>query len=309
MSNEQELVSRIAASLATDSQEQPETIEAEAVETEEEVEAGSDSEVGDEVEESTEGVEGVEEDGQELTGSDDDDELYYEIEGKEYSASEIAGWKNNGLMQKAFTQKTQKLAEDRKAMESENGALKAELKASIAAVRDLVKVEGDWESGEDGLPIYDEDMGKYQRALVKQQGIDKLLSDAGAQTVVQDTPEHIAQENTKILAAIPSWEDEAVRGKDITAMTSLLNEIGFNGEGRSYDSAIFLLAYKAMMGDKISESGAEISKKRKAAPKIVKPKQARQAAKQTQLQEAKTRFKKSGGKNDRAGIELFKQFV
>ena len=104
-------------------------------------------------------------------------------------------------MQSDYTTKTQKLAEGEKRVaegEKANNALKDELNASIAAVRDLVKVEGDWEVGDDGLPLYDEDMPKYQRAKATQDKINQLLSDAGSKSVIADTHEHIASENEKI---------------------------------------------------------------------------------------------------------------
>ena len=310
MSTEAELVGRIAESMAPASQEQPETIEAETTETEEvteevaEVEADTESE-GD----TEETLEGVEENDQELTGSDDEGEFFYQIGDKEYSATEVESWKDNGLRQSDYTQKTQKLSEDRKAFESDMKAQKAELQSTIDAVKDLVKVEGDWESGEDGLPLYDEDMAKYQRAKAKQDQINQLLSDAGNKSVIADTPEHIASENEKILAAIPTWQDEDVRAKDLDVMTKYLNDIGYSTQGQPYSSALYIMAKDAALGRKVSESGASIEKKLRKAPKIVKPKQAKQTAKRTQLQEAQAKFRKSGGKSDRAGVERFKQFV
>lgn len=308
--SEQELVARIAASMAKDSQEQPETIEAEATETEEVVDETTEvEEVAGSEDDTNEAIEGVEDNSQELTGSDEEGELFYEIDGKEYSATEIKGWKNDGLMQSAFTQKTQKLSEDRKSMEGEHTAKMAELQTTIDAVKDLVKVEGDWESGDDGMPLYDDDMPKYLRAKAKQDQINQLLSDAGSKSVIADTPEHIASENEKILAAIPTWQDEAVRAKDLDVMTKYLNDIGFSTQGQPYSSALYIMAKDAALGRKVSESGASIEKKVRKAPKIVKPKQAKQSAKRTQHQEARDRFRKSGGKNDRAGVELFRQFV
>jgi hypothetical protein len=312
MSNEAELVGRIAASLAPDSQEQPEPSDVEAPETEVvdetvEVDEVSDVEVGDEP---IEDVEGVNDDSQELASSDDEDEFFYQIGDKEYSASEVESWKDNGLRQSDYTQKTQKLAEDRKTFDADVKAQKSELQSSIDAVRDLVKVEGDWEMGDDGLPLYDEDMPKFQRAKAKQDQINKLLSDAASKTQVTRTAEDVQSLNTALLTQFPEWADEAARGKDLTVMSEYLTSVGFGDEfSNSVDPRMYQLIKDASIGRKVSESGASITKKVRAAPKIVKPKQAKQAAKRTQHQEARDRFRKSGGKNDRAGVELFKQFV
>ncbi len=311
MSTEAELVQRIAASMAPDSQEQPETIEAETTETDEVTDEVAEVEEDTGAEGDTEeGSEGVEDNGQELTGSDDEGEFFYQIGDKEYSASEVESWKDNGLRQSDYTTKTQKLAEDRKTFDSDMKAQKAELKATIDAVKDLVKVEGDWEVGEDGLPLYDEDMPKFQRAKAKQDKINKLLSDAANKTEITRSPEDAQALNNSLVEMFPTWSDDAARSKDLGDMSKYLTSIGFSDEfNNSLDPRMYRMFSHALIGLKVSESGASIEKKVRKAPKIVKSKQAKQSAKRTQHQEAQSRFRKSGGKNDRAGVELFLKHV
>lgn len=311
MSTEAELVARIAATLGDDSSEQPEAIEAEATDVEEAaVEAEETEEATGEEVDTTDNPEGVEENDQELTSSDDEGEFFYQIGDKEYSATEVESWKDNGLRQSDYTQKTQKLSEDRKAFEADMTAQKAELQATIDAVKDLVKVEGDWETGADGLPLYDDDMPKYQRAKAKQDSINKLLSEAASKTVVTPSLEDGQALNTSLLEMFPTWSDDAARGKDLEDMSKYLTSIGFNDEfNNSTDPRMYRMMSDAAIGRKVSESGASITKKVRAAPKIVKPKQAKQSAKRTQLHEAQVNFRKSGGKSNRAGAKLFEQFV
>jgi hypothetical protein len=293
----EELLQRFAAALSEDSAEQPDL---EAVEdASEEVEEAST--------EAEEDLEGVEEDETEPEGDDPEAELHYLIGGKEYSAAEVESWKDNGLRQADYTKKRQADAEARKAWESEKTSLQSELQSTIKAVRDLVRVEADFELDADGLPVDEYDMPKFLKLRAKQDKINRLLSDANAKAEVRESPEHIANENQKILAAIPSWSDEATRTKELAEIDKYLASIGFVPQGQ-YSSAVYIMARDAALGRKASSKGIELDKKVRTAPKIVKPHKAN-SAKKSSIQDARDKFRKSGGRDNKAGLELFKQFV
>jgi len=313
MSNQSEVLNQIKAAMADDSQEQPETIEAESTETEEvELEATAEVEedTGEEVD-TVESPEGVEENDQEMTGSDDDGEFFYEIGDKEYSASEVESWKDNGLRQSDYTQKTQKLSEDRKTMEADFKSRQEELDATIAAVRDLVKVDGDWEKGDDGLPLYDEDMAKFQRAKAKQDSLNDVLNKATKLTVSPPSADKIQEEIQKLTAILPDFGDQAKQADILKGMEDCVKFVGSPDVllGTA-DHRIYHLVHLAAIGLKLSQSGESIVNKRvKKAPKLVKPKQVKKAANLTERQEAQERFRKSGGKDMKSGVAAIRHLM
>ena len=61
----------------------------------------------------------------ETTSEDDADELFYDVDGEEVSASVIKSWKTGNMMQSDYTRKTQAHAEEVTKFKSQQEAFKA----------------------------------------------------------------------------------------------------------------------------------------------------------------------------------------
>ena len=302
------VLDQFRAIVTADSQEQP--AEQQPEPSEEESATLEDTEL-EEVSD-VESVEGVEEVEDESESDDSFEELeVYELGDGQYSEDEILSWKDNGLRQSDYTKKTQELAEQRKAFEAERDAERKKLSALTQKVRDLVKVKGEWEADENGIPLHDEDMPAYQRAQAQQSRVNALLDEAMSSSVTAPSQETINREFSRLVEHIPEWTDASKRAEDYGVINEYLSSLGFEGEfSNIIDNRYYRLFRDAAMGRKLKEQGSEIKDKQvKKAPKIVKPKKANQPARKTKAQQARDKFRKSGGRDRDAGKEVFKQFV
>lgn len=124
--------------------------------------------------------------------------------------------------------------------------------------------------------------------------------------------EHLQEEDQKLMKSIDGWDDQDVAKKGLDEVFSYLKtEHSFNDEdlygvrdaqgnftklGVTNHKAI-VLARKAMLYDKLQKTKPTITKKVKAAPKIVKPGQPKgQDTAQTKILNLKKAVKDTGGK-------------
>lgn len=106
--------------------EQPEEVEAE---DQDEIEEQEEVETAEETEE-VEDDQPEEDDADEASSeTEDDDDLYVEIDGEEVSLAQLREWRSGGMKSKDYTRKTQELSEARREVESTRIATQQELKA------------------------------------------------------------------------------------------------------------------------------------------------------------------------------------
>lgn len=146
----------------------------------------------------------------------------------------------------------------------------------------------------------------YQTVLDEKQSELQKVSKLDQEKV----SEHLNNENQKLMASIEGWSDLEEAQKGLNEVFSYLKTEGFSDEdlygvrdqqgnlvklGITNHKAI-VMARKAMLYDRLSESKPAVMKKVKTSPKIVKPGQPKQETQQTKVLNLKKAVKQSGGK-------------
>ena len=292
----------------TETQRQAEILsKMKALRVEEPVEPTEALEADTEVQEVTQEVEAVAETEQ-VEPEQTEDSLYYEIEGKEISLSEILGWRDGNLRQSDYTRKTQEVADQRKGLEGQLADLTArgttlddlalELEAMITANESKV----DWEVDGDGFPLYDADMHKYQKHQITQDSRKKVVQDAKTRRQQQkdtDLQSLLVKENQLLADKLPTWNDTKQREADIQVMDKYLEatgrsqaDIALITDHRNYIDILNAAKWLALQKP---EAKATI----KNAPRLIKPTASKaKPSDRTNFDEARTKLAQSGSRDD-----------
>lgn len=113
--------------------------------------------------------------------------------------------------------------------------------------------------------------------------------------------ERLAQEAEKLPTLIPEWKDSAVRAKETQELVEWGLKQGYSQEtlkSLNESSALDIATFRrAMLFDRLQQSKAVVENKVRAAPKIVKPGQAKTDGPAENLRNLKAQVTKTGGKN------------
>ena len=316
-------VNQAAQSFATmlDSQEGVDT-SAEAQPEEEQSESESEevesAETQDETEESSEEVEGEEEEAEEEAPRDE--KFVVKVDGKEIEVPKdelIRGYQREA----DYTRKTQKLAEERKLVESEFQQVRGEreqysqiLGQLQQKLQELQPQEPDWNRLEVEDPTeYARQWTSHQR---RQQQVYAVQAEQERlnqmrQAELQKTMQQImATEVSRLKEKIPEWsspEKARVEGK---ALLEYGQNLGFSEQELNTitDSRALLALHKAWKYDQMMSKRPEFQAKIKKAPKMVTPGSAGSvSSKSSDINNAKKRLAQTGSVRDAAS--LFEKFI
>jgi hypothetical protein len=316
-------VNQAAQSFATmlDAQEGVDT-GAEAQPEEEQSESESEevesAETQDETEESSEEVEGEDEDGEEEAPKDE--KFIVKVDGKEIEVPKdelIRGYQREA----DYTRKTQKLAEERKLVESEFQQVREErltyaqiLGQLQQKLQEFEPPEPDWNRLEVEDPTeYARQWTSHQRRQqqqfavqaeqerlnkVQQAELDKLLKEA------------IAKEVVSLKEKIPEWSSPEKAKAEGMALLDYGQKLGFSEYELSTisDSRQLLALHKAWKYDQMMSKRPEFQAKIKKAPKMASPGSAGSvSSKSSDINNAKKRLAQTGSVRDAAS--LFEKFI
>jgi hypothetical protein len=316
-------VNQAAQSFATmlDSQEGVDT-SAEAQPEEEQSESESEevesAETQDETEESSEEVEGEEEEAEEEAPRDE--KFVVKVDGKEIEVPKdelIRGYQREA----DYTRKTQKLAEERKLVESEFQQVRGEreqysqiLGQLQQKLQELQPQEPDWNRLEVEDPTeYARQWTSHQRrqqqvyAVQAEQERLNQMRQAELQKTMQQV---MATEVSRLKEKIPEWsspEKARVEGK---ALLEYGQNLGFSEQELNTitDSRALLALHKAWKYDQMMSKRPEFQAKIKKAPKMVTPGSAGSvSSKSSDINNAKKRLAQTGSVRDAAS--LFEKFI
>ena len=210
----------------------------------------------------------------------DDETLYYEINGEQFSEADVKEWKDGGLRQADYTQKTQDLAGERKKVEAQASEL-AETRTKLDET--IAGLEAAFKADEDGIDwdyLREHDTAEYirQTEVRKEQQtlLEKAKTDAQA-LKDNDRAAMIESERAKLFEIFPEWKDPATGAEAIKDAEKLINGYaeanGFtNDEFAQLSSASLMTAiHKAARFDALQEKNKEAEKVVRKAPKIQKP--------------------------------------
>jgi len=237
----------------------------------------------------------------------DKEDLYIDLDGEEVSFSQINEWKHGNLRQSDYTRKTQALADDRKAIESERENITskaAELDDKIAQLN--VFIDEFNTNDFDGMTLdelREDDPGEYLKVTEQQAKRKQALAEAKklrSSDTAQATQEQARSELEKLVTLNPNWIKDGKETKqyqsDMTIVKSYLDDLGVpeqaqqgiltTGHGQAYIDAAKYHASK--------KSNASITKKVRKAPTVTKPSGASKSQAAKQLDAAIANHKKHG---------------
>jgi len=297
----------------TGAEAQPE--EAQAESESEEMES---AEPQEEAEETSEEVEGEEEEAEEETPRDE--KFIVKVDGKEIEVPKdelIRGYQREA----DYTRKTQKLAEERKLVESEFQQVRGEREqyAQILGqlqqkLQEFEPPEPDWNRLEVEDPTeYARQWTSHQRRQQQKYAVqaeqDRLnqLRQAETQKQIQAV---LAQETARLKEKIPEWSSPEKAKAEGKALLEYGQNLGFSEQELNgiTDSRALLALHKAWKYDQMMSKRPEFQAKIKKAPKMASPGSAGSVgSKSGELNNAKKRLAQSGSVRDAAS--LFEKFI
>lgn len=316
-------VNQAAQSFATmlDSQEGVDT-SAEAQPEEEQSESESEemesAEPQDEAEETSEEVEGEDEESEEEAPRVE--KFVVKVDGKEIEVPKdelIRGYQREA----DYTRKTQKLAEERKFVESEFQQVRSEREqyAQILGqlqqkLQEFEPPEPDWNRLEVEDPTeyarqWTSHQRRQQQKFAVQAEQDRLnqLRQAEMQKQIQTV---LAQETARLKEKIPEWSSPEKAKAEGKALLEYGQQLGFSEQELNgiTDSRALLALHKAWKYDQIMSKRPEFQAKIKKAPRMVTPGSAGSvSSKSGELNNAKKRLAQTGSVRDAAS--LFEKFI
>ena len=316
-------VNQAAQSFASmlDSQEGVDT-GAEAQPEEEQSESESEEVEGaepqDEALESSEEVEGDEEESEEEAPRDE--KFVVKVDGKEIEVPKeelIRGYQREA----DYTRKTQKLAEERKLVESEFQQVRAEREYTSQLLGQLQQKLQEYEPPEpDWNRLEVEDPTEYARQWTSHQRRQQQkyaiqaeelriaqLQNADAQKHIHAT---LAAETARLKEKIPEWNSPEKAKAEGKALLEYGQILGFSEQELNTitDSRALLALHKAWKYDQMMSKRPEFQAKIKKAPRMVTPGSAGNvSSKSSDLNNAKKRLAQTGSVRDAAS--LFEKFI
>lgn len=186
--------------------------------------------------------------------------------------------------QQDYTRKTMKLAEERKALETEADRVRGEraqyaerLEAMKTFLETNMGAEPEWETLKQKDPAeYAVKFADWQR---QQAAKDKVMAEQERvrQQQIRDQQTQfqakIAQERELLLEALPDWKNPDVAKKEQEALIAYGTSLGFTDEdlGSLYDHRAVLILQKARLYDEAQKKGKTVLKEKAVNAPVLKP--------------------------------------
>jgi len=222
-----------------------------------------------------------------------------------------------------YTQKTQSLAEQRKAVEAEKAAVEqaktlrdqyAQRLQMIEQVLSQQDTQEDLNALKETDPIgYAVKVAEQQQ---RQQQVYAIQAERQRLALQQQTEQQqrlqqvIVEEQQKLAQAIPEFADPEKGNAVRNEIRSYAKQVGFTDEdlAQVYDSRAVLTLWKASQYDKLVKGKPEVAKKVAEAPRMLRPGTATSAPpEQKQYQVQRKTLRQTGKARDAAAI--FEQFL
>jgi hypothetical protein len=314
-------VNEAAQSFASmlDTQEGVDTgAEAQPEEEQSESEGVESTEPQEEVEEASENVEGEDEEAEEQTPRNQ--KFIVKVDGKEIEVPKeelIRGYQREA----DYTRKTQKLAEERKYVESEFQQVRGEREqyAQILGqlqqkLQEFEPAEPDWNRLEYEDPTeYARQWTSHQRRLQQKNAVfaEQLRLQQMQQAESQKQIQSVLQQEVKILKEkIPEWSSPEKAKTEGKALLEYGLGLGFSEQELNgiSDSRALLALHKAWKYDQMVSKRPELQAKIKKAPRMASPGSAGSvSSKSSDINNAKKRLAQTGSVRDAAS--LFEKFI
>jgi len=257
------------------------------------------------------------EEGEETEEEEQPTEVYtVKVDGKEVEVTLDELQKGYSRTQD-YTRKTQQIAETRKAVEAEAGAIRAEREQYAQLLGALKQQLESTEAPVDMDRLYNEDPIEWVRqSEVMRQRQDKLaaiqseqqrLSQLTAQQRAQEMNAHLATQQEALIQAVPEWKDSKKAQAEKALLVEFGKKIGFSDDELKnvYDHRAVVALRKAALYDQMMSKRGQIKPVINNGPRPAKPSAAGRVSTSTESTRAKQRLAKSGRVDDAASaIEL-----
>lgn len=251
------------------------TLEAEAeTEEAEEVEYVEDDEEGeydtDEVEEEEE--------------VEQPDVYTVKVDGEEYEVTQDE-LLNGYQRQQAYTKRSQELAEQRKAFETEaaqvaqmRDAYAQQLEQLSQQLNQVNEQEPDWaalakEYSAEDLIVYKAQLDQQKEYAKQVEAEKQAIAQQQAQEQQAQMQQHLASQREEMLNRIPQWRDEDIRTSEREQVIKYAQQsVGFSPQeiANASDARAIELLYKAWQWDNLQQKKPAAKKKASKAPKMAK---------------------------------------
>lgn len=211
-----------------------------------------------------------------------------------------------------YTRKTQQLAEQRKAHEAEQAAVRAEREqyatylAQLAEAAKSLDQEPDWDKLQqehpDEFPAAWAAWSRRQEQLKAVEAEQRRITEKMRADQIDQYRAHLKQEEAKLVEAIPAWKDAEVAKKEKAELWDFAKRHGYTDEELSMvgDHRVMVLLRKAMQHDR-AEAKRPAVRERIERVKVAAPGPAASSRPPvTDLTRAKQRLAKTGRKEDAA---------
>ena len=292
--------------------------EASQEQTNEQPEQAIEAQAEEEYEESYES-----EDSEEYEQEQEQPKYRVKVEGQEYEVTQdelVKGYQREA----DYTKKTQKLAEQRKAVEAEYVAVEQAKQLRDTYAQRLQIIEQALKSqtpSEDLEALKEVDPIGYAVRVAEKSEKEKQLYVIRAEQAriaqmqqsenAEQLQRVVATEAEKLKTVLPDYADPEKGEQVRTNIRKYAESIGFqaNELAQVYDSRAVLTLYKAMQYDKLMSNKGAVTKQVQQAPKMLKSGTSRPqgSLEAEQTKKLKQQFKKSGTVSDAA--RLFEKFV
>lgn len=222
-----------------------------------------------------------------------------------------------------YTQKTQSLAEQRKALEAEKQAveqaktLRDQYAERLQAIQQVLaeqskgeNLEALKESDPIGYAVKVAELQQRREQLAAVQAEQQRIALQQQTEQQQRLAQLVAEEQQKLVQAIPEFADpqkgETVRGE----IRNYAKQLGFTDQelAQVYDSRAVLTLWKASQYDKLVSQKPGVQKKVVEAPKVLKPGTSRPVnTEEAAIRDQRKILKKTGKARDAAAI--FERFL
>lgn len=272
----------------------------------------------DEAEEDSEDVEGEEEETEEEAPVET--KFVVKVDGKELEVDKeelIRGYQREA----DYTRKTQKLAEERRLVESEFQQVRAEREqyAQVLGqlkqkVQEFEPAEPDWNALEAQDPVeYARQWTHFQRRQQQLQAIQQEEARVNALRQVEQQKhlqELLIAERDKLIDKIPDWKNPEKAKAERDGVLEYGKQLGFSDAelDQVTDSRAVIALYKAWKYDQLMSKKPELQSKIKKAPKLLSPGSAGSvSSKASDKARAQNRLAQTGSVKDAAA--LFDKFI
>lgn len=272
----------------------------------------------DEAEEDSEDVEGEEEETEEEEPVET--KFVVKVDGKELEVDKeelIRGYQREA----DYTRKTQKLAEERRLVESEFQQVRAEreqyaqvLSQLKQKVQEFEPAEPDWNALEAQDPVeYARQWTHFQRRQQQLQAIQQEEARVNALRQVEQQKhlqELLIAERDKLIEKIPDWKNPEKAKAERDGVLEYGKQLGFSDAelDQVTDSRAVIALYKAWKYDQLMSKKPELQSKIKKAPKLLSPGSAGSvSSKASDKARAQNRLAQTGSVKDAAA--LFDKFI